>query len=199
MLLAAPRSLLCYYCAHRAAAAAIFQVVLDREYPDVVEVDLWVTSESGWAALYSNMLTIYLSPTDQYLCGAACAVVCASSFNASAVSPAVNRAMCQQSLNNTRYVTLHKPLGVPTAGSDRIHIMEMRIVRAGEKELPRPLVVQCVGAHMSACRSRSTDSRSTDSSFNLCLLRCLQTCPKHKLEVAQSVQRWAKSLSGLAL
>lgn len=111
------------------------QVELDRSYPDVAQVDIWTASQSSFNTLYSSMLTIYLSPTDQYYCGSTCGVICASNFNATAVTPAVNSAVCQQTLNNTRYVSLHRPLGVPTAASDRIYIFEIRIVRAGKCHL----------------------------------------------------------------
>lgn len=100
---------------------------------------MWSTTDSNFNTLYSSFLSIYLSPTSQYYCGANCGIVCASNvtiatpFTALTGATGVVRSTvnCSQTLNNTRFVTVHKPVMTPTASYDRIYLYEMRVVRAG--------------------------------------------------------------------
>lgn len=107
-----------------------YQVLLDRAYDDVTAVDIWTTTTTSYNTLYTNALSIYLSPTAEYMC-ASCGITCATNWNATSNAPTRNTVSCSQTLNNTRYVTVHKTLFTPAATSDRIFIYEMRVVRSG--------------------------------------------------------------------
>lgn len=108
-----------------------YQVQLDSEYADVTAVDIWSTTTSSWNTRYTNALDIYLSPAADYLC-AGCGIRCATNWTATLNAPAKNTVNCSQTLNNTRFVTVHKPLFTPTASSDSIYIYEIKVVRAGK-------------------------------------------------------------------
>lgn len=115
----------------------IYQVALDREYDDIAGVEVYTLTASSWSSLYSSALSIFLSPTQSYLCPA-CGVACVTGWGATLNAPLANLATCASTLNNTRFVTVHKPLG-SVAGADRLYIAELRVMRA----LPQSACATC--------------------------------------------------------
>lgn len=113
-----------------------YQVALAQALSDVAAVEIYTLTAGNWSSQYSSALSVYLSPTENYLCPT-CGIACVTNWNASLNAPAANIAACALTLNNTRYVTVHKPLGTVTGG-DRLYILEMRVMRMAQQACQVP-------------------------------------------------------------
>lgn len=89
---------------------------------------------SSWA-VYSNNISIWVSPTEVWTNGS----LCVSNFSPS--STAVNLVHsfipCAKPISNTLYVTVTKPLADGAKGVNQyLHIWELQVLRAGRMRIP---------------------------------------------------------------